>query len=333
MEYRTLGNTDLQLSAITYGAFAIGGNMWGGNEKKDSIAAVQASLENGVTTIDTAPFYGFGLSEELIGTAIKGMDRSKVQLLTKFGLVWDGSNQGKGEYFFDASENGKTIPVYKLASKANIIRELEDSLKRLGTDYIDLLQLHWPDATTPVEETMEALNTLISQGKIRAAGVSNYDLPLMREAEKTIQLASNQVSYSMLNRSIEKDIVPYAIENNMGIIAYSPLERGLLTGKYFKDAALKTDDHRNGYFGQFSAERVKNFLDSITPLAESKNASLSQLVLRWTTLQPGITIVLAGARNAAQAEQNAQTMNLQLTADEIGFINKELEKVYAGLAV
>lgn len=329
MEYRTLGNTDLQLSAITYGAFAIGGNMWGGNETKDSIAAVHASLDNGVTTIDTAPFYGFGLSEELIGAAIKDKDRSKIQLLTKFGLVWDGSNQGKGEYFFDASENGKTIPVYKLTSKVNIIKELEESLKRLGTDYIDLLQLHWPDATTPVGETMEALHTLISQGKIRAAGVSNYDLPLMKEAAKTIRLSSNQVSYSMLNRGIEKELVPYAIEKNIGIIAYSPLERGLLTGKYFKDAALKADDHRNGYFGQFSADKVKTFLDSITPLAESKKATLSQLVLRWTTLQPGITVVLAGARNAAQAEQNAQTMNLQLTADEIGFINKELEKVYA----
>lgn len=333
MEYRKLGNTDLQLSAITYGAFAIGGNMWGGNEKKDSIEAIHASLDNGVTTIDTAPFYGFGLSEELIGEALKGKDRSKVQVLTKFGLVWDGSNKGTGEYFFDASDNGKTIPVYKLTSKANIIKELEESLKRLGTDYIDLLQLHWPDATTPIDETMEALNTLIQQGKIRAAGVSNYDLAQMKEAARTIQLASNQVSYSMLNRSIEKEIVPYAIDNNIGIIAYSPLERGLLTGKYFRDAALKADDHRNGYFGQFSADAVKAFLDSIGPLAESKKVSLSQLVLRWTTLQPGITIVLAGARNAAQATQNAMTMNLRLTADEVGFINKELEKVYAGMAV
>ncbi|PWV47659.1 aldo/keto reductase [Chitinophaga sp. S165] len=333
MEYRKLGNTDLELSAITYGAFAIGGNMWGGNENKDSIAAVHASLDNGVTTIDTAPFYGFGLSEELIGQAIKGKDRSKVQLLTKFGLVWDGSNQGKGEYFFDASEDGKVIPIYKLASKENLIKELEESLKRLGTDYVDLLQLHWPDGTTPIDETMEALNTLIGQGKIRAAGVSNYDLSHMKEAEKTIRLASNQVSYSMLNRSVEKDVVPYAIDHHIGIIAYSPLERGLLTGKYFRNAALKADDHRNGYFGQFSADRVKTFLDNITPLAESKNASLTQLVLRWTTLQPGITIVLAGARNAAQAEQNAQTINLQLTTDEVGFINKELAKVYTELAV
>ncbi|ACU64156.1 aldo/keto reductase [Chitinophaga pinensis] len=333
MEYRKLGNTDLQLSTVTYGAFAIGGNMWGGNEKQDSIAAVHASLDQGVTTIDTAPFYGFGLSEELIGEAIKGKDRSKIQLLTKFGLVWDGSNQGKGEYFFDASADGKNIPVYKYASKANIIKELEESLKRLGTDYVDLLQLHWPDATTPIDETMEALDTLIRQGKIRAAGVSNYSLAQLQEAAKTIQLASNQVPYSMLNRGIEQDLVPYTIEHQIGIIAYSPLERGLLTGKYFRDAALKADDHRNGYFGQFSADKVKAFLDSITPLAKNKKASLAQLVLRWTTLQPGISIVLAGARNAEQAVQNAAAMNVQLTTAEIGYINGELEKVYSGQAV
>lgn len=173
MEYRKLGKTDLTLSAITYGAFAIGGTMWGGNEKKDSIESVKASIDHGVTTLDTAPFYGFGLSEEMIGEAIKGYDRSKIQLLSKFGLVWDGSNQGKGEFFFDAEENGQTIPVYKYASKANVIKEVEESLRRLQTDYIDLLQIHWPDSTTPISETMEALELLLQQGKIRAAGVSN----------------------------------------------------------------------------------------------------------------------------------------------------------------
>nr|WP_294871913.1 aldo/keto reductase [uncultured Pedobacter sp.] len=327
MEYRKLGKTDLNLSAITYGAFAIGGNMWGGNEKQDSIDAVHASLDHGVTSLDTAPFYGFGLSEELIGQAIKGKDRSKIQLLSKFGLVWDGSNNGKGEFFFDANDNGKTIPVYKYAAKANIIKEVEESLKRLGTDYLDLLQLHWPDATTPISETMEALELLIQQGKIRAAGVSNYSLEQLKEAEESIHLASNQLSYSMLNRAIEKEVIPYTIANNIGIIAYSPLERGLLTGKYFKDATLKSDDHRNGYFGQFDPEKVKSFLNAIEPLAISKNASLSQLVLRWTTLQPGITIVLAGARNANQAVDNAKAINISLSEDELAFINKELEKL------
>lgn len=327
MEFRALGTSDLKLSAITYGAFAIGGNMWGGNEQKDSIESVRASIDNGVTTLDTAPFYGFGLSEAMIGKAIKGYDRSKLQLLSKFGLVWDGSNQGKGEFFFDAEENGKTIPIYKYASKANVIKEVEESLKRLDTDYLDLLQIHWPDSSTPIAETMEALETLLQQGKIRAAGVSNYNLEQVKEARKSLHIVSDQVGYSMLNRSIENDLVPYALENNLGIIAYSPMERGLLTGKYFQEGKLKENDHRNGYFQQFDLEKVKTFLQTIEPLAAGKNASLSQLVLRWTTLQPAITVVLAGARNAAQAIANAKAMDIQLTPDEIGFINTELSKI------
>ncbi|MDR2230949.1 MAG: aldo/keto reductase [Flavobacteriaceae bacterium] len=327
MEFRKLGNTDLELSAITYGAFAIGGNMWGGNEKKDSIESVRASIDNGVTTLDTAPFYGFGLSEEMIGEAIKGYDRSKIQLLTKFGLVWDGSNQGKGEFFFDAEEAGKTIPVYKYASKASVIKEVEDSLKRLQTDYIDLLQIHWPDATTPISETMEALEILLQQGKIRAAGVSNYSVEQVAEARQSLNIASNQIGYSMLNRGVENDLVPYALENDLGIIVYSPMERGLLTGKYFKDGKLKDNDHRNGYFQQFDLEKVKTFLETITPIAEDKNATLSQLVLRWTSLQPAITVVLAGARNAEQAAANAKAMDINLTAEELAFINTELSKI------
>lgn len=323
MEYRKLGNTDLELSAIAYGAFAIGGKMWGGNEKKDSIDAIHASIDQGITSLDTAPFYGFGLSEELIGEALKGKDRSKVQILTKFGLVWDGSNHGKGEYFFDL----ENIPVYKYSSKANIIKEVEESLKRLDTDYIDLLQQHWPDATTPIDETMEAMELLIQQGKIRAAAVSNHSPELLKEAVKTFVPAANQVAYSMLNRSIEQDLVPYTVEKNIGIIAYSPMERGLLSGKYFQKEKLKANDHRNGYFTQFDLEKVKTFLENITPIAERKNASLAQLVLRWTTLQKGITIVLAGARNAEQAISNAGALNFDLNQEELGFIHAELEKI------
>lgn len=327
MEYRKLGESGLELSAITYGAFAIGGTMWGGNEKQDSIKAVHASLDNGVTSIDTAPFYGLGESEELIGQAIKGRSRDKIQLLTKFGLVWDGSNNGAGEYFFDATHQGKNYPVYKFGSKANIIKEVEESLKRLGTDYIDLLQIHWPDNATPISETMEAMDALLKEGKIRAAGVCNYNLQQIQEANKAITLASNQLPYSMLNRAIEKDMVPYALENNMGLIAYSPMERGLLTGKYFKDGKLKSDDHRNGYFSQFDLEKVKAFTESLEPIAASKGATVSQLVLRWTTLQPGISVVLAGARNAAQAIENAKAINVSLSAEEIQAINSELAKI------
>jgi aryl-alcohol dehydrogenase-like predicted oxidoreductase len=327
MEYRKLGDSDLQLSAITYGSFAIGGTMWGGTEKKEAAAAILASLDTGVTTIDTAPFYGFGLSEELIGEAIKGHDRSKIQLLTKFGMVWDGSNNGRGDFMWDQEHDGKSYPIYKYASKENVIKEAEESLKRLGTDYIDLLQLHWPDSTTPIEETMEALQLLIDQGKIRAAGVSNFNSDQMLKAQKTINLASNQMPYSMLNRDIEQEVIPAAIENHIGIIAYSPLERGLLSGKYFKGEQLKSDDHRNSYFGRFNPQKVQEFLSTIEPIAQAKGGTLSQLVLRWTTLQPGITVVLAGARNAEQAISNAKSMDIKLNDEELHFITATLGKV------
>ncbi|HJG12690.1 MAG TPA: aldo/keto reductase [Bacteroides xylanisolvens] len=327
MEYRKLGSSDLKLSAITYGAFAIGGTMWGGNEEKDSIESVQASIEHGVTTLDTAPFYGFGLSEEMIGKAIKGYDRTKIQLLTKFGLVWDGSNKGKGDFFFDAEKDGVSVPVYKYAAKENVIKEVEESLRRLKTDYIDLLQIHWPDSTTPIVETMEALDLLIQQGKIRAAGVSNYDVEQVTEAREKLNIASDQVGYSMLNRGIEKELIPFAQNHDLGIIAYSPMERGLLTGKYFEGSSLKRNDHRNDYFQQFDLPQIKTFLDTIVPIANEKKITLSQLVLRWTTLQPGITVVLAGARNEGQAIANAKAMDINLTPEELRFINQELSKL------
>lgn len=327
MEFRKLGTSNLELSAITYGAFAMGGTMWGGTERKDSVESVKASIDSGVTTIDTAPFYGYGLSEEMIGEAIQGYDRSKIQLLTKFGLVWDGSNNGNGEYFLDMEHEGKPLPIYRYASKENIMKEVEDSLRRLKTDYIDLLQIHWPDCTTPIYETMEALELLIQQGKIRAAGVSNYSVEQSQEARSTLNIASNQVWYSMLSRGIENDLVPYAHENDLGIIVYSPMERGLLTGKYFEGDTLKSDDHRNEYFQQFDLAKVENFLNNINPIAKDKGATISQLVLRWTTLQPAITVVLAGARNAKQAIANAKAMDINISTDEMNFINQELAKI------
>lgn len=327
MEYRKLGNSELELSSITYGAFAIGGTMWGGTEKKDSIDSIRASIDLGVTTIDTAPFYGFGLSEKMIGEAIKNLDRSKVQLLTKFGLVWDGSNNGKGDFFFDADDNGKKVPIYKYSSKENVIKEIEDSLKRLQTDYIDLLQIHWPDVTTPISETMEAVEKLIQQGKIKAFGVSNYNIAQIQEAQKTVHIASNQVAYSMLNRTIETELIPFTVSENIGIIAYSPMERGLLTGKYFTDSKLKENDHRNGYFGKFDLQKVKTLIEELSSLANDKHISISQLVLRWTTLQKGISIVLAGARNAEQAISNAKAMDFDLSVSELEFINQAISKV------
>src|SRR6202012_2538037 len=185
MEYRKLGESGVSASAITFGAWAIGGWMWGGSERSDAVAAIRASYDEGVTSIDTAAVYGQGLSEEIVGEALQGIPREKVQIMTKFGMRW---NMTRGEFAFKSQDNdGKPLDIYKYAGKDSIIKECEDSLRRLRTDYIDLYQQHWPDSTTPVCETMEALDQLLREGKIRAAGVCNYDTAHMMEAEKTIR--------------------------------------------------------------------------------------------------------------------------------------------------
>ncbi|MDL2285057.1 aldo/keto reductase [Oxalobacter sp. OttesenSCG-928-P03] len=321
MEYRTLAGTELTLSALTFGAWAAGGWMWGTTERKDALEAIRASYDNGITSIDTAPIYGQGNSEEIVGEAIAGIPRDKVQILTKFGMRWD---EDKGRLSMKTRDlKGNNISIHIYASKESIIRECEDSLRRLKTDYIDLYQIHWPDPTTPIAESFEAVNRLIEQGKVRYAGVSNYNAAQMAEAEKTTFIASNQIPYSMVNRRIEKETLPWCIEHNKSILAYSPLERGLLTGKLKPGHEFAEGDHRatNSYFTDDSIERTNAFLAKLKPMANAKNATLSQLVLRWTIEQPGITIALVGARNAEQAIQNAAAINVKLTSEEIRFIN------------
>lgn len=327
MEYRRLGESDLKLSTITFGAWAAGGWMWGSTDRHDAVEAIRASYDEGVTAIDTAPIYGQGTSEEIVGEAIKDISRDKVQLLTKFGMRWDLQSP-KGDFAMHTkNNNGQEIDVYKYAAKESVIREVEDSLKRLGTDYIDLLQIHWPDSTTPISETMEAMELLLQQGKIRAAGVCNYSVQQLHEARESLAIVSNQVPYSMLNRTIEKELVPYATEHNLGIIAYSPMERGLLTGKYLGETSLNEGDHRQQYFKKFQDKDISGLLDAIRPLAEDKGASLAQLVLRWTTLQPAIAVVLAGARNKEQAVSNAKAMQFNLSASELAMIGEALENL------
>lgn len=321
MQYRKLGHSDLEVSAITFGAWAAGGWMWGSTDRNEAIDAIKASYEVGVTSIDTAPIYGQGVSEEIVGEAIKGYSRDKVQILTKFGMRWD---LAKGDFSFNSFKNdGEAIDIYKYAGKESIIHECEQSLKRLGTDYIDLYQIHWPDSTTPIDETFEAVSRLIEQGKVRFTGVCNYNAAQMAEAEKTLQLVSNQIPFSMVNRGIEEETVPYCIQNSKSILAYSPLERGLLTGKITSDYKFKEGDHRAGHthFQPDFIEKTNQLLDKIKPIAEQHNASLGQLVLRWTIERPGITIALAGARNAEQAVQNAKAIDIHLSKEELKTID------------
>ena len=316
MDKVQLPESDVKITPITFGAWAIGGWFWGGAEENESVKAIEVAITNGMTTIDTAPVYGFGQSEEFVGKAIKGK-RSKVELLTKFGLVWDRkSSHVHYEKTFD--NQGNQVSLYRLGSKESVIKECEDSLRRLGTDYIDLYQQHWPDSSTPVEETMEALEILKDQGKIRTGGVSNYSMSEMEKAENYFNLSSNQVPYSMVNRGIEDKVVPYCISNDKAIIAYSPLQRGVLTGKITADYKFAKGDHRptTPFFKEPNLSRINTFLDKIKPIAESQQVTLAQLVLKWTLLQSGITCVLAGARNEKQVLENIKAMDVLITESD-----------------
>lgn len=311
-----LPETDVKITPITFGAWAIGGWLWGGAEESESVKAIEVAIANGMTTIDTAPVYGFGQSEEFVAKAIKGK-RNKVEILTKFGLVWT-KKSGHLHYEKTYDNSGNKVSLYRLGRKENVIEECEDCLRRLGTDYIDLFQQHWHDNSTPVEETMEALEILKTQGKIRAGGVCNYSASEMLEAEKYFKLASNQVPYSMVNRGIENEVVPFCTSNNKAIIAYSPLQRGVLTGKIAADYQFNEGDHRPStpFFQAPNLSRINNLLETIKPIAEQQKATLAQLVLKWTLEQPGITCVLAGARNEKQVLENLKAMEVVINTDD-----------------
>lgn len=323
MEYRTLGKSDIKVSELAFGAWAIGGWLWGGADSKDAVKAIETAVDHGMTTIDTAAVYGFGLSEELVGKAIKGK-RDKVQILTKFGLTW---SEKKGEFFFSSQDNsGKDVSIYKYSSRDKVISDCDQSLKRLGTDYIDLYQIHWPDTTTPVSETMEAIEHLVKKGKIRSGAVCNYSTELMAEAGKTYPIASNQVPYSMVNRLIENDIVPYCIEKNIGILVYSPLQRGLLTGKIRPGHVFNEGDTRPGtiYYKESNFSRIMKMISDLSEIAAELNVTLSQLVLNWTLRQTGITCALAGSRNDIQVLDNVKAADFKLNNEDIARIIKHL---------
>ncbi|MFW5820688.1 MAG: aldo/keto reductase [Bacteroidota bacterium] len=326
MDKRKIKNSDLFITPVAFGAWAIGGFMWGGAERSDALEAINTAIDNGMTTIDTAPVYGMGASELLVGEAIKGK-RDQVEILTKCGLRWDEKER---EFFFSTDDpRGKSIDIYKNGTKKSIIRECEDSLRRLGTDYIDLYQLHWPTPSDPIEETMEAFNVLIKQGKIRYAAVCNFDAEQLSEAMQFTPLISDQVPYSMVKRDIEDDVVPFCRANELGIFAYSPMQRGLLTGKFSPDHEFSKGDSRADapHFKPENIKKTNAFLDEIKEIAKSKNITLAQLVLRWTMVQPGISCVLAGARNAEQVAENIGAANFNLEKDEIETINSKLDNL------
>jgi aryl-alcohol dehydrogenase-like predicted oxidoreductase len=327
MELRQLGNSKIKVTPLAFGAWAIGGWLWGGAEEKDSLRAIRASYDLGITSIDTAPVYGFGKSEELVGQAMTGIPRDKYQILTKFGMNWQTH---QGEYFFDTFDrNDRPIKMYKYSGREKVKQECEDSLKRLKTDHVDLLQIHWHDSTTPISETMEAVAKLIEEGKVRAAGVCNYTADQVEEALKTVNIVSNQVPYSMVHRGIEKNEVPQALKRNIGILPYSPLQRGILTGKIKPDHKFNEGDSRASakHYKPENIKRINALLEKIKPIADNHNATLSQLVINWTAHRPAIACVLVGARDEKQVKDNAKALDFKLSAEEMAKINKAADEL------
>ncbi|MCL5270160.1 MAG: aldo/keto reductase [bacterium] len=331
MDMRQLGNSDVKVTPIILGTWAIGGLMWGRTDEKDSIEAIDKSIELGVTTLDTAPIYGCGLSEEIVGRAIAGR-RDRVQILTKFGVNWE-TDEGTAHGGIIGID-GRKVPVCRNGSRKRIIHECEQSLRRLRTDYIDLYQHHWPDPATPIEETFTALEKLLQEGKIRAVGVSNYTPELMSEARRHVPLASVQPPYSMINRGIEENVLPFCRKHDVGVIVYSPMQRGLLTGKIGVDQVFPPADHRSRepFFKPENRRQVNDFLEKIRPIAEAHNATLGHVAIQWVRRQPGVTAALVGARNARQAEENACALDLKLSDAEWREIDRHLAGVKLDLS-
>ncbi len=299
METRVLGQSTVEITPIIVGTWQAGKSGWVGIEDQEIITALQAAFDAGVTTFDTAEVYGNGYSEDLVGQALSHI-RAQVILATK---------------------------VFANHLKyAQIIEACETSLTRLKTDYIDLYQIHWPSGAfksdiVPIEESMRALNDLKQQGKIRAIGVSNFSRDQIAEAAQYGRIDSLQPPYSLFWRQVELDIMPYCIENQISIIAYSSLAQGLLTGKFGADHQFEARDIRakNKLFQGDHYQRAQAALDQLRPIAERYDCTLAQLALAWLIQQP-MTSAIAGARNADQAIQNAQAAKVLLSEADLAAI-------------
>ena len=318
---RQLGAGPIEVPPVVFGAWAIGGWYWGGTDDARSIRAIHASIDAGVGAIDTAPMYGCGHSETVVGQAIRDR-RDRVTVMTKVGLRWDDT--GGAHFFDDWDDDANPLPIHRNLSAASVRLEVERSLVRLGIDTIDLIQCHWPDPTTEVEETMDALAGIVHAGKARAVGVSNFPPALLERARAELgrhglPLSSTQPRYSLLRRDIESDVLPWCREHGVGTIVYSPMEQGLLTGKVGPGRVFDADDGRSldPAFSQENRARVLEAIDATADLCATHACTPAQLALAWCHHQQGVTAAIAGARTAAQATENAAAARIPLTAADM----------------
>lgn len=292
MDYRNLGKSGIKVSEIILGCWVMGGDYWGGAKDEESIGAIWEALSHGITTFDTAEIYGYGRSEEVLGKALEG-HRKEVILSTK---------------------------VFRNhMKKEDVIKSCEDSLKRLRTDYVDIYFIHYPCENVPIEETMEAMNSLKKQGKIRAIGLSNFDLSQMKEAITYGTVDVIQPCYSLLWRFIDDDIIPYCIENEIAIISYSSLAQGILTGKFTIDTKFSKDDGRSRapLFQPEWFSKALEVVDGLRPYAKKYGKTLAQISINWLNHIPGITASIVGGRNARQVEENIGAAGWKMSEEDM----------------
>jgi aryl-alcohol dehydrogenase-like predicted oxidoreductase len=321
MQTRKLGNSDLHVTPVGYGAWAVGGSgwqfAWGSQDDDDSVAAIHRALELGVNWIDTAAVYGLGHSEEVVGRALKDWHGSRPYVFTKCGLRWDSKGQ-----------------VQKVLAADSIRREVEDSLRRLAVDVIDLYQIHWPPDpdSAALEEGWSTLANMKREGKVRWIGVSNFNVGQLKRARAIAPVTSLQPPYSLVHREIEDEILPYCLREGIGVIVYSPMASGLLSGAMTRERAarLPQDDWRRGHpdFTEPNLSRNLALVDHLREIAKRHNRSVGEVAIAWTLHNPAVTGAIVGARNARQAEGVMRAGDLRLNDKEVS----ELEDFLADAA-
>jgi len=316
VEYRTLGRSDLKVSAIGFGCWEMGGSHYGSTDEAEVTRAVHRAIDLGVTLFDTAPVYGFGGSEEALGRAL-GTRRNEVVLVSKGGQTWD-----------PVTTTRKADARY-----SELKRGLEDSLRRLGTDHLDLFLIHWPDPETPIEESARALTEMIDEGKTRYVGVCNHSAYELSEMAKHAPIVTNQVGYNMFDRRWEKEMFPTARELGLNVMAYGPMAHGLLTGAFRRDQVFEPGDWRRSgvLFGQrlLGPNLAANLdvVDELRGLAEGIGTTLPRMALAWVLRDPIVAVALSGCRTVAEVEENVRAVEVTIPFDVLARVDAALGKV------
>ncbi len=308
MRTRILGASDLDVSVVGLGTWAIGADFWGAVDDTESITAIRTAIDHGINLIDTAPAYGDGHAEKIVGRAIAGR-RDEVVVATKVGIL---------------RHNGELTRNLRPES---VRREVEDSLQRLDIDTIDLYQIHWPDRKTPIEDTLAELKRIHEAGKFRYLGVSNFKPALMDAVRREFELVSLQPPYSLLNRSIESHILPYCRENGIGTLGYGTLAAAVLTGKFREIPQFGPGDDRAKFYDIFREPLwtpIQRLLDTLRRIADERDRPMAQVAINWALRDGGVTCALVGAKNSDQAVSNAGAGEWELSADEV----KRIETAY-----